>query len=58
MPVEHLALGRVLGSLSGVSTTAIDGRLSTSGRPLRSTISPRGAWTLISRTRLSLASAR
>src|SRR5215210_3211351 len=46
------------GSLSGVSLIDSELRFSTSVWPWRSTISPRGACTLISRTRLSLAAAR
>ena len=47
-----------VGTLSGWSVTAKPDRLSTSTRPFRSRILPRGACTVISRTRLLLASAR
>jgi hypothetical protein len=43
--------------LSGVTLIENELRFCTSGWPWRSTISPRGAWILISRTRLSRAAA-
>jgi hypothetical protein len=43
--------------LSGVILIDSELRFSTSGTPCRSTISPRGAWILISRTRFSRAAA-
>ena len=51
-------LALVGGSSSAWTWSASAVRLSTSTSPLRSRISPRGAWTLISRTRLFCASLR
>ena len=57
---NHLAAARrsAAGSASGSSMTTVATRFSTSVRPLRSTMLPRGAATRTARTRLSRAWVR